>query len=609
MNQQFIRNFIIISHIDHGKSTLADRFLEITKTIDPRKMQPQYLDRMAIERERGITIKMQPVRMAYTLNAIPYILNLIDTPGHVDFSYEVSRSLAAVEGAILLIDATKGVQAQTIANLEMAQKEGLIIVPAVNKIDIATLEQLEEAIKEMAGLLKISEQDIYLISGKTGEGAEKLLEAVIQIIPPPVSSAGNALRALIFDSEYDFYKGVVAHIRVVDGEITKEDKIYLMSLRIQAEVIETGYFKPELTSSNKLEAGEIGYIATGLKDIEKCRVGDTIINKNSQPKAGSPRAENLKIEPLRGYKEPQPMVFASFYPVDPDDYDELKDGLGKLKLNDASLIFEGESLPVLGRGFRCGFLGMLHLEIVSERLKRDYGLELVITSPAVIYKIIDKKDATKFIYNISELPDVNQIKEIQEPWVKLEIILPNSCLGSVVKLFDTLRGIYKDTRYLSEDKLILEFEAPLSEIIAGFYDKLKSVTSGYGSMSYRVIGYRRGDLIKLDILLGGDKIDAFSRIVPREKAYGEGKKMTQLLKEIIPSQLFTVPIQAAIGGKIIARETKKAMRKDVTGYLYGGDYTRKRKLLEKQKRGKKKMARFGKVNLPPEVFLKILKAR
>jgi GTP-binding protein LepA len=544
---------------------------------------------------------MQPVRMAYTLNAVPYTLNLIDTPGHVDFSYEVSRSLAAVEGAILLIDATKGVQAQTIANLEMAQKEGLIIIPAVNKIDIATPEQLEEAIKEMAALLKISEQDIYLISGKTGENVENLLGAVIKKVPAPVL-ANKDLRALIFDSEYDFYKGVVAHIRVIDGEIAKEDKIYLMSSAVPAEVIEIGYFKPELIPGDKLESGEIGYIATGLKDIEKCRVGDTVSKLEI-------RNLKLEIKPLRGYMEPQPMVFASFYPVDPDDYDELKDGLGKLKLNDASLIFEGESLPVLGRGFRCGFLGMLHLEIVSERLRRDYGLELVITSPAVIYKIIDKKDAAKFIYNVSELPDINQIKEIQEPWVKLEIILPNNCLGSVVKLFDTLRGIYKDTRYLSEDKLILEFEAPLSEIIAGFYDKLKSVTSGYGSMSYQVIGYRRGDLIKLDILLGGDKIDAFSKIVPSEKTYSEGKKITKLLKEIIPAQLFTVPIQAAVGGKIIARETKRAMRKDVTGYLYGGDYTRKRKLLEKQKRGKKKMAKFGKINLPPEVFLKILKAR
>jgi len=515
MNQQFIRNFVIISHIDHGKSTLADRFLEITKTIDPRKMQPQYLDRMAIERERGITIKMQPVRMIYK----DFILNLIDTPGHVDFSYEVSRSLAAVEGAILLIDATKGVQAQTIANLEMAKKEGLIIIPAVNKIDMATLEQRKEAIEETSALLKISEKDIYLISGKTGENIENLLEAVIKKVPAP-ALANKDLRALIFDSEYDFYKGVVAHIRVIDGEIAKEDKIYLMSSKVSAEVLEVGYFRPELTPGNKLESGEIGYIATGLKDIEKCRVGDTITNLPAQGWSAS----GGKIKPLRGYMEPQPMVFASFYPVDPDDYDGLKDGLGKLKLNDASLIFEGESLPVLGRGFRCGFLGMLHLEIVSERLKRDYGLELVITSPAVIYKIIDKKDAAKFIYNVSELPDVNQIKEIQEPWVKLEIILPNNCLGLVVKLFETLRGIYKNTRYLSEDKLILEFEAPLSEIIAGFYDKLKSVTSGYGSMSYQVIGYRKGDLIKLDILLGGDKIDAFSKIVPREKTYNDGKK-------------------------------------------------------------------------------------
>ncbi len=602
MNQEFIRNFCIISHIDHGKSTLADRFLEITKTIDPRKMQPQYLDRMAIERERGITIKMQPVRMDYTLNAKPYILNLIDTPGHVDFSYEVSRSLAAVEGAILLVDATQGIQAQTISNLEMAKREDLTIIPVVNKIDIATEEQIEEAKKEMASLLKISEKEIFLISGKTGENIEELLKAVIDKIPAPKGDLNKPFRALIFDSEYDFYKGVVAHIRLVDGEIKTEDKIYLMGSKVKVEAIEVGHFKPELVSFNKLEAGEIGYIATGLKEIEKCRVGDTITNLKSQ-------ISNLEIEPLRGYQEPQPMVFASFYPVDLDDYDELHDGLRKLKLNDASLVFETESLPVLGRGFRCGFLGMLHLEIISERLKRDYGLDLIITSPAVIYKVIDKKDSTKFIYNVSELPEPNQMKEIQEPWVKLEIILPSSYFGSVVKLFETLRGAYKDTKYLSEDKLIIELEEPLGEIIAGFYDKLKSITSGYGSMSYQVIGYRKGDLIKLDILLAGEKIDAFSKIIPKEKVYSEGKKMTQLLKEIIPSQLFVVSIQAAIGGKIIARETKRAMRKDVTGYLYGGDYTRKRKLLEKQKKGKKRMAKFGKLNLPPEVFLKVLKSR
>ena len=534
---------------------------------------------------------MQPVRMEWE----GYILNLIDTPGHVDFSYEVSRSLAAVEGAILLVDATCGIQAQTIANLELAKNQKLVIIPAINKIDIASLEQTKHSIKELRGLLSIDSKEIFLVSAKTGEGVENLLKAVVEKTPLPVLLADKPFRALIFDSEYDFYKGIIAHTRIVDGEIKKGDKIYLIGSGVKAEAVEIGYFKPELVSCNKLEAGEIGYIATGLKEIEKCRVGDTIAN--------------YKTEPLKGYKEPQSMVFASFYPVDSDDYDELKDALKKLKLNDASLIFETETSEGLGRGFRLGFLGMLHLEIVSERLKRDYGLDLVIASPAVIYKIIDKKDSAKFIYNISEFPDPNQIKEIHEPWVKLEIILPSSYLGPVVKLFETLRAIYKDTRYLSEDKIIVEFETPLNEIISSFYDKLKSVTSGYGSMSYEVIGYRKGDLIKLDILLAGEKVDAFSKIVPEERAYNEGKKMTELLKEIIPAQLFVVPIQAAIGGKIIARETKGAMRKDVTGYLYGGDYTRKRKLLEKQKRGKKKMAKFGKVNLSPEVFLRILKER
>lgn len=567
MNQGNIRNFVIISHIDHGKSTLADRFLEITNTVDKRKMQPQYLDRMALERERGITIKMQPVRMERK----DYILNLIDTPGHVDFSYEVSRSLAAVEGAILLVDATKGVQAQTIANLDMAQKQKLKIIPAINKIDVANNEQVEVTKKELANLLKIEEQEIFLISAKTGDGIEQLLETIIKNIPVP--NGEKFFRALIFDSEYDFYKGVIAYIRVVDGNIKKGDKIYLIGSKTNSEAIEVGYFKPEMNSCNELKTGEIGYIATGLKDIERCRVGDTI--------------SKSKIEPLKGYQEPQPMVFASFYPVDSDNHDELKDGLGKLKLNDASLTFEAESSEGLGRGFRCGFLGMLHLEIISERLKRDYDLDLIITSPSVIYEFSDKK--------------------IQEPWIELEIITPNNYLGPTMKLLETLRGEYKDTKQLGYDKLILRFETPLSEIIRGFYDKLKSVTSGYGSMSYKLIGYREGDLVKLDILLAGEKVEAFSKIVPKERAYNEGRKLTKLLKEIIPPQLFTVSIQAAIGGKIIARETKRALRKDVTGYLYGGDYTRKKKLLEKQKKGKKKMAKFGKVNLSSEVFLKVLK--
>ncbi len=598
MAQSNIRNFVIIAHIDHGKSTLADRFLEITDTVDKRKMKPQYLDRMALERERGITIKMQPVRMEWR----GYILNLIDTPGHVDFNYEVSRSLAAVEGAILLVDATCGIQAQTIANLELAKNQNLLIIPAINKTDIASPEQIKQSIKELSALLSIDSKEIFSVSAKTGEGIEDLLKAVIEKTPLPVSSAGKPFRALIFDSEYDFYKGVVAHIRIVDGEIKERDKIYLMGSKTQAEVIELGYFKPELISFKKLENGEIGYIATGLKEIEKCRVGDTITNYQLQ---------NTKytIEPLKGYKEPQPMVFASFYPVDLDDYDGLKDALRKLKLNDAALVFEAETSEGLGRGFRLGFLGMLHLEIVGERLKRDDGLNLVITSPAVIYKIIDNKNSAKFIYNISEFPDNSQIKEIQEPWVKLEIIVPSTYLGQAMKLLDILRGTYKGTRYLGEDKLIVEIEAPLSEIISGFYDKLKSVTSGYGSMSYRVIDYRAGDLVKLDILLAGEKVEAFSRIVFKSRVYNEGKKFVEMLKDIIPPQLFAVSIQAVVGGKVIARETKRAMRKDVTGYLYGGDYTRKRKLLEKQKKGKKRMARFGKVNLPPEVFLEVLKQR
>jgi len=628
MNQENIRNFVIISHIDHGKSTLADRFLEITKTVDSRKMQPQYLDRMALERERGITIKMQPCRMIYhpeirnsksearnkskiqnsndknsfgfrnsnfELANLEYILNLIDTPGHVDFSYEVSRSLAAVEGAILLVDATKGIQAQTIANLEMALKEKLVIIPAINKIDIAIPEQIEQTRKELSSLLETHEQDIHLVSAKTGKNVEELLKAAIKRVPAPAfanpsvgeagastgESADKGSRALIFDSEYDFYKGVVVYVKVVDGQVKKGDKIYLMGSKTRAEAIEVGHFKPELVSVIKLEAGEIGYIATGLKDIEKCRVGDTVTRYKLQD-------TSYKPEPLKGYQKPQSMVFASFYPVNADDYNQLKDGLGKLKLTDASLVFEGESIPALGRGFRCGFLGMLHLEIISERLKRDYGLELVITSPSVAYK----KD-----------------KQIEEPWIKMEIILPVNYLGSVMKLLETLRGAHKNTKYLGQDKLIIEFEAPLDEIIAGFYDKLKSVSSGYGSMSYILIGYREGNLEKLDILLAGDKIDAFSKIIPKQMAYRRAKKMVKLLKEVIPPQQFAVPIQAVVGGKIIARETKKAMRKDVISGLYGGDYTRKKKLLEKQKKGKKKLTKFGKVNLPSEVFLKILKQR
>ena len=572
-----IRNFVIISHIDHGKSTLADRFLEITKTVDIRKMQPQYLDRMAIERERGITIKMQPVRMIWQ----DYILNLIDTPGHVDFSYEVSRSLAAVEGAILLVDATQGIQAQTLSNLDLAKKENLTIIPVINKIDLATAE-IEKTKQEIENLLGIKREEIILISAKTGENIEEVLERVIGKVPLPASSVGTALRALIFDSEYDAYKGVIAYVRVFDGRIKKGEKIYLMQSRTQGEVLELGYFKPELVPATGLESGEIGYIATGLKEIEKCRVGDTI-TKSQIPNF------KFQIEPLRGYSEPQSVVFASLYPISSDEYDLLNDSLRKLKLNDASLYFSPEASAALGRGFRCGFLGMLHLEIVSERLKRDYGLDLVITSPSVVYKKVNH--------------------DIEEPWIEIEIIAPATYLGQINNLLGNFPGEFKDTRWLTQEKLLIYYEGPLNIILEGFYDKLKNVSSGYASMSYKLIDYKKADLVNLDILINKEKVDAFSKMVRREDAYKEGKRMVELLEENLPHYQFAVSIQAAIGGKIIARETKKAMRKDVTGYLYGGDVTKKKKLLEKQKRGKKRLAQVGKITIPSEVFLKVLRGR
>ncbi|MFZ5559218.1 MAG: elongation factor 4 [Patescibacteria group bacterium] len=584
MNQQNIRNFCIISHIDHGKSTLADRFLEITKTVNPRKMRPQYLDRMAIERERGITIKMQPVRMIWK----DYILNLIDTPGHVDFSYEVSRSLTAVEGAILLVDATQGVQAQTLSNLELARQQNLVIIPVINKIDLP-IANIEQAIKEIEELLKVRKEEIILISAKTGKNVENVLERVVEVIPAPTfakASVGESkMRALIFDSEYDAYKGAVAYVRVFDGSIQKGEKIYLMGSKVHGEVLELGYFKPEFTESRELKSGEVGYIATGLKEIEKCRVGDTV----SKFPAQGWSASGGEIEPLRGYKEPQSAIFASFYPINSNDYDLLKNGLQKLKLNDASLNFSSESSSALGRGFRCGFLGMLHLEIVSERLKRDYGLDLIITSPSVVYK---------------------KTKEgVEEPWIEIEIISPSYYLGQINNLLGNCPGEFRETKWLTQEKVLIYYQGPLDIILQGFYDKLKNVSSGYASMNYKLIGYKKADLVKLDILINKEKIEAFSRIVRQKEAYKEGKRIVELLKESLPHYQFSVPIQAAVGSKIIARETKKGMRKDVTGYLYGGDVTRKKKLLEKQKRGKKKLAQIGKITIPSEVFLKVLKQR
>lgn len=585
-----IRNFCIISHIDHGKSTLADRLLELTNTVEKRKMREQILDSMELEREKGITIKLQPARMEYN----GYILNLIDTPGHVDFSYEVSRSLAAVEGAILLVDASQGIQAQTLANLHLAQEQDLKIIPVINKIDMVNA-RTDEAVQEISQLLGVNSDEIIRISAKRGDNIDKVLEAIINRIPSPQGKSDNSFKALIFDSDYDKYKGVIAYLRVIDGEIKKGEKIFLSASKTETDIIELGIFKPEPVQKELLKAGDIGYIATGLKDINLCRVGDTIVN-------------DLNTSSLSGYKEPKPVVFAGFYPANPDDYDLLKDGLSKLKLNDASLQYEPESSEGLGRGFRCGFLGMLHMEIVSERLRREYDLSLVITSPSVDYKIVLKdRDKTINISSPSDLPDINRIKEIQEPWINLEVITPNQYLGQAMKLLSSLRGEYKDTQYLTPERAIVKYQVPLNEIIVNFYDQLKNTTSGYASMSYELIDYRLGDLLKLDILIAGEKADAFSRIIPKSRAHQEAKSLVSKLKELIPRHQFAIPLQAVINSKIIARETIKAYRKDVIAGLYGGDYTRKRKLLEKQKKGKKKMKSIGKVTIPQEVFLKALK--
>lgn len=590
INQQNIRNFCIISHIDHGKSTLADRFLEITGTIEQREMRKQFLDTMDLEREKGITIKLQPVRMKYN----EYVLNLIDTPGHVDFTYEVSRSLAAVEGAILLVDASQGIQAQTLANLHLAQEQNLIIIPVINKIDLSHA-QVEESVKELSQLLKIDEKDILRISAKQGTNIEQVLKAVIEKIPAPKGNIKDPLRALIFDSIYDSYKGVVAFIRVVDGQVKAWDRIKMKASGKQADIIEVGVFRPQLSKTDMIQAGEVAYIATGLKELDQCRVGDTIISINA------------KTESLPGYKEIRPVVFASFYPAETDNHDLLKDSLAKLRLSDAALQYEPESCEGLGRGFRCGFLGMLHLEIILERLKREYNLNLVVTSPSVSYQIIDKKENSFIISSPEDLPEPNQITETKEPWADLEIIAPNRYLGQVMKLLEGIRNEYKDTQYLSPERVLIKYQAPLNEIIIDFYDKLKNTTAGYASMSYEVADYRSADLVKLDILIAGEKTEAFSRIVHKQRLEKEARALVKRLKEVIPKQLFNVALQAVVGGKVIARETISAMRKDVTGYLYGGDYTRKKKLLEKQKKGKKKMKAIGKVNIPQEVFLKVLR--
>ena len=600
MDQKHIRNFCIIAHIDHGKSTLADRLLELTRTVEMRKMKEQLLDQMDLERERGITIKLQPVEMKYEYKGEAFLLHLIDTPGHVDFHYEVSRSLAAVEGAILLVDATKGVQAQTLANLYLAIEQGLEIVPVVNKIDLPNAE-VEKVKKEIIHLIGCKEEDILMASGKTGLGVKEVLERVIDRVPHPRGDIDAPLRALIFDSVYDTYKGVVAYVRVVDGSIKRDDVLYLLGTGNDSVTVEVGSFHPALTPRASIVAGDIGYIATGLKEVANCRVGDTITWK---PKD----REVSKVEPLPGYREIKPAVYASLYPTDGEDYAFMRDALDKLKLNDAAFAFEPESNQALGRGFRCGFLGLLHLEIIQARLEREFNLVPTITTPSVVYEIKHTGQEERVpLYSPTDLPDLSGIEAIYEPYVTLSIIAPSEYLGNVMSLTQNIRSEYKNTEYLDEGRVLLTFEAPLMDVIVNFHDDLKSISAGYASMNYEPIGYRVSDVVKLDILVAGEKIDAFSRMIPARLTHLEGKKTVEKLKDILPRESFAVALQAAVGAKVIARETISAFRKDVTGKLYGGDFSRKKKLLEKQKAGKKRMKDTGTVNIPPKAFLEILK--
>lgn len=598
-DQSKIRNFVIISHVDHGKSTLADRFLEITGTVKKENLAAQYLDGMDLERERGITIKMTPVRMEYK----GYVLNLIDTPGHVDFGYEVSRSLEAVEGAILLVDVMQGIQAQTLANLELARKQNLKIIPAINKIDLPGA-LIDDAKLDLAALLGISPDDIFAVSAKSGVNAPALLDAVIEKIPAPRGDPNKPLKALVFDSQYDSYQGVIAYVRLFDGRAAVNDKLFLIQNKLEGFAKETGYFKPQMQKTGGLFCGEIGYIATGVKDPEKVRVGETI----TLASAYNEKTKVFLVEPLAGYDEPKPMIFASVYPENPDDFDALKVALAKLKLNDAAFVFEPEMKEFLGRGYRCGFLGTLHAEIVCERLFREFDLALIISSPSVVYKITDNRGDEQVIYTSSDWPDPSTIKEASEPWVKLEIVTPIDYLGAISDLAKENAAIYLATDYVGNEKLLLSYEIPLRKIVSGFYDALKGASQGYGSMNYEIIGYRRAELIKMDILINGEREEAFAKIVPEADAAYEGRKIVAKLKEKLPSQMFALPIQAAVGGKIIARETLGAKRRDVTAPLYGGDVTRKNKLLKKQKAGKKKLAARGQVRIPSEVFMSMFKA-
>jgi GTP-binding protein LepA len=595
-DQAHIRNFSIIAHIDHGKSTLADRILELTHTVDPRSMRAQVLDSMDLERERGITIKAQAVRVFYTSehDGQTYQLQLIDTPGHVDFTYEVSRSLAACEGALLVVDASQGVEAQTVANTYLAVDAGLELIPCLNKVDLPGAEP-ERVAGEVADLLGEPPESVRRISAKTGQGVTDVLDELIARVPPPSGDPDAPARALIFDSEFDQYRGVIAYIRMVDGTFSRGEPILAMQAGTQADIDDIGFFTPEMTSSPELHAGEVGFLITGIKDVTKLRVGDTLTSAR-QPAA----------EPLPGYREVKPMVFCGLFPIDSDDYPDLRDALEKLSLNDAALSWEPETSDALGFGFRCGFLGLLHMDIVRERLEREYDLELLATMPSVEYEVTLTDETVQAVHSPNDMPDPARVAAVREPYIRASIITPKEFIGQIMELCRERRGEHSGMHYLSPERVQLTYDLPLAEIVLDFFDQLKSRTRGYASLDYEVMGLRESDLVKLDILLAGEPIDALSMLVHRSKAYDAGRLLTEKLRAKIPRQQYDVPIQAAIGSRIVARETIKAYRKDVIAKCYGGDITRKRKLLEQQKKGKQRMKQVGRIEVPQEAFLAVL---
>jgi GTP-binding protein LepA len=588
-----IRNFCIIAHIDHGKSTLADRMLQLTGIVNDRQMRAQYLDRMDIERERGITIKSQAVRLPWEFETLTYAMNMIDTPGHVDFTYEVSRSLAACEGAVLLVDAAQGIEAQTLANLYLAMENDMEIIPVLNKIDLPAA-QPEKYAEELANLIGGDPADCLRVSGKTGEGVAELLDRIVQKVPAPVGDPDAPARAMIFDSVYDSYRGVVTYIRMIDGRLHPREQIQMMSTRAVHELLEIGVISPEPVVSKGLSVGEVGYLITGVKDVRQSKVGDTVTTKLKPA-----------VTALKGYAEPKPMVYSGIYPIDGSDYPNLREALDKLRLSDASLVYEPETSAALGFGFRCGFLGLLHLEIITERLEREFNLSLIATAPSVVYQVTREDGSAFVVTNPSEFPE-GKIREVKEPMVKATILSPKDYVGTIMELCQQKRGVMVDMQYIGEDRVQLRYNLPLAEIVFDFFDQLKSKTQGYGSLDYDDDGFAVGDLVKVDLLLQGEKVDAFSSIVHKDKAYAHGTKIVGKLKELIPRQQFEVPIQAAVGSRIIARESVRAMRKDVLAKCYGGDVSRKRKLLEKQKEGKKRMKMVGRVEVPQDAFIQAL---